>query len=122
LAEPSISTNLHLPESMRTRLDILLFSPLEGRVPKGAYQRFFLERLHEFFGQRQLDLSSYLDAMPGERIVRGSRETLDALEARLAATNPKEVTHEDHHLPSADGARAHRQGPAAPPVPLHGGA
>lgn len=89
LAEPSVSTNLHLPESMRTRLDLLLFSPLEGRVPKGAYQRFFLERLHEFFGQRQLDVGSFLDAMPGERIVRGSPETLAALQARLEASQPQ---------------------------------
>ena len=34
--EPSLATNLHLPESARTRLDLLLYSPLEGRVPKGA--------------------------------------------------------------------------------------
>ncbi|HQR20771.1 MAG TPA: hypothetical protein PKV98_07885 [Burkholderiaceae bacterium] len=83
--EPSLATNLHLPESVRTRLDLLLHSPLEGRVPKGAYQRFFLERLTEFFGTRQLDLSPYVSSLPGERVVRGSPETLAVLEAALQA-------------------------------------
>lgn len=83
--EPSVATNLHLPESARTRLDLLLHSPLEGRVPKGAYQRFFLERLHEFFGTRQFDLSPYVGSLPGERVVRGSPETLAVLEAVLQA-------------------------------------
>lgn len=81
--EPSLATNLHLPESARTRLDLLLYSPLEGRVPKGAYQRFFLERLSDFFGTRTLDLSPYVSALPGVHVVRGSPETLAVLEAAL---------------------------------------
>jgi len=58
--DPSIATNLHLPESVRTRLDLLLFSELEGRVPKGAYQRFFLERITEFFATKAVDFSGAL--------------------------------------------------------------
>ena len=81
--EPSIATNLHLPESVRTRLDLLLFSEVEGRVPKGAYQRFFLERLSEFFSSRPLDLSPYFGSLPGERTVRGNPQTIAALEAAL---------------------------------------
>lgn len=81
--EPSVATNLHLPESARTRLDLVLFSAVEGRVPKGAYQRFFLERLSEFFDTRALDLSPYVGSLPGERVVRGHPTTLAELEVAL---------------------------------------
>jgi len=81
--EPSVATNLHLPESVRVRLDLLLFSEVEGRVPKGAYQRFFSERLAEFFSTRPLDLSPYIGSLPGERVVRGTPQAIAALEAVL---------------------------------------
>jgi hypothetical protein len=83
--EPSIPTNIALPEGLRTRLDLILHSEVEGRVPKGAYQRFFSERLVEFFNQRQLDLSPYLGSLPGERVVRADATTAAALEALLKA-------------------------------------
>lgn len=38
-----------IPETLRGQLDLLLFSPLEGCVPKGAYSSFIAERLREFF-------------------------------------------------------------------------
>lgn len=44
---------LMLPEDIRAKLDLLLFSEVEGRVPKGAYQRFFIERINEFFEARK---------------------------------------------------------------------
>lgn len=44
-----VPLKLMLPESERTRLDLHLFSALEGRVPQGAYQNFFRERIREFF-------------------------------------------------------------------------
>ncbi|QGH72972.1 MAG: hypothetical protein [Siphoviridae sp. ctdEk19] len=37
--------HLSLPEDVLAKLDLLLFCPVEGRVPQGAYQKFFLERL-----------------------------------------------------------------------------
>jgi hypothetical protein len=81
--EPSVATNLHLPESMRTKLDLILFSPLESRVPKGAYQKFFLARLVEFFETKVLDLGPYLGVLPGEATVRGRPEIIASLEAAL---------------------------------------
>lgn len=90
LVDPSVSTNLHLPESVRTRIDLLLFSELEGRVPKGAYQRFFLERLNDFFTTRALDLAPYLGSLPGEHVVRARPDTIEAFERVLqAATSQK---------------------------------
>lgn len=79
------SSELHvsLPEDLRTRLDLLLFSELENRVPKGAYMHFFVARLIEFFEHRPLDLSPYLGTLPGERVVRGHPDTLAILQAKL---------------------------------------
>lgn len=40
---------LHLPEDIRAKLDLYLFSDIEGRIPQGAYQQFLTERINEFF-------------------------------------------------------------------------
>lgn len=45
--ERPVPLNLKLPESMRARLDLLLWSSVEGRVPRGAYQSFFIGLLTE---------------------------------------------------------------------------
>lgn len=42
---------LHLPETEATRLDLYLWSPSQQRVPHGAYQAFFIERIKEFFNR-----------------------------------------------------------------------
>lgn len=48
-------TDLHLmlPESIRAKLDLLLFSEVEGRVPHGEYQRFIVGLIREFFARGQ---------------------------------------------------------------------
>lgn len=83
--EPSVALNVSLPEPWRVRLDLLLFSESEQRVPKGAYRQFFIERLADFFGTRELDLSPFLGSLPGERTIRGKPETVEALAALLKA-------------------------------------
>jgi hypothetical protein len=40
---------LHIPEDLKARLDLLLWSDLEQRVPLGAYQRLFIELLNQYF-------------------------------------------------------------------------
>lgn len=47
LRPTQLTTNL--PEDLRAKLDIHLFSTIEGRVPHGAYSRFLVERIKEFF-------------------------------------------------------------------------
>ncbi len=42
--------NLALPEDIRARMDLLLFSPLEGRVPHGAYSRFICDLIRKELG------------------------------------------------------------------------
>jgi len=76
-----VALTLKLPESVRARLDLLLFSALEGRVPKGAYQDFFAARIQEFFEHRQLDLQPY--GFPTGCYISATKETLKELEYRL---------------------------------------
>lgn len=38
-----------IPEDLRLKLDLYLFSDVEGRIPKGAYQDFICARIREFF-------------------------------------------------------------------------
>jgi hypothetical protein len=40
-----------LPEDIRAKLDLYLYSSVEGRVPVGAYQRFIIERIRDFFAR-----------------------------------------------------------------------
>ncbi len=48
---------LKLPEDLRAKLDLYLFSDLEGRVPQGKYQEFFIARIKEFFEKVSHDQS-----------------------------------------------------------------
>lgn len=50
---PSVQLNLALREDIRARLDLLLYSPLEQRVPQGAYQQFFEALLLEYFNRKE---------------------------------------------------------------------
>ena len=38
-----------LPEDVWLRLTSHLYSPVEKRVPKGAYQKFLVDRINEYF-------------------------------------------------------------------------
>jgi len=44
------------PEDVRVKLDLHLYSEVEQRVPKGAYQAFLVDRIRKFFSHRQLQL------------------------------------------------------------------
>jgi uncharacterized protein YcgL (UPF0745 family) len=46
-----------IPEDLRARLDLYLYSEVENRVPFGAYQKFFVERMKEFFSEKRKYLS-----------------------------------------------------------------
>lgn len=81
---PSRPLNLSFPEDLRARLDLVLFSSVEGCVPQGAYKEFFSARTREFFAWRRLDLAPY--GLPPGFFVSGPPEMLDALRARLSTT------------------------------------
>ena len=46
------------PEDIRAKLDLFLFSEVEGCVPKGAIQTFLLDRIREFFTNVPVTLPS----------------------------------------------------------------
>ena len=71
-----------LPEDIRGRLDLHLYSELEDRVPKGAYQRFLIERIQEFFDSRPLDIGE-LCGLSTSAVVRGSPSVIKLLEQLL---------------------------------------
>ena len=76
-----------LPEDVRARLDLHLFSTLENRVPKGAYQQFFIERIREFFDSKVLDLSEFCRVPTRGTVVRGSEASVNLLREMLRGSN-----------------------------------
>lgn len=80
---PCVPLKTHLPIDLRTRLDLHLFSEVEGRVPKGAYQRLLTKLLTQFFEGRTLDLAPYVSALPEVYVVSGTPQTLEVLKTRL---------------------------------------
>jgi hypothetical protein len=64
------------PEDVRVKLDLHLFSTIEGRVPKGAYQTFLVDRIRTFFSNKQLQL-------PSGAWVEGSPEAIAFVEDLL---------------------------------------
>lgn len=44
-----VQLTTNIPEDLRAKLDLHLFSAVEGRVPHGAYSKFLGERIREFF-------------------------------------------------------------------------
>ena len=77
------NSGLHvmLPPDLKARLDIILYSDLEGRVPKGAYKEFLTNRLVEYFHWQRLDLSPY--GFPKGYYIVGQPEILEALIPKL---------------------------------------
>lgn len=81
----SIKLTTALPEDLKTKLDLFLYSELEGRIPKGAHQRFFVERIQDFFNTQSLDLSPYC-RLPTSASVRGSSASISLLTELLRGT------------------------------------
>lgn len=83
---PSAELRIAISQDLRTRLDEMLFSELEDRVPHGAYSRFFNLMLTQVLIFKTLDLSPFLGTNPGEAIVRADPATLTRLKAHLEQT------------------------------------
>jgi hypothetical protein len=76
---PNEHIHTTIPRALHQRLTAHLTSELEGKVPAGALQKFFVGRIYEFFNHRSLDLSPFLGSMPGEFVVQGSAESIEQL-------------------------------------------
>lgn len=73
-----------IPEDLRQQLDDHLFSPAQGRVPKGAYTDLICGLLRQYFSNPTMDLNPYLPGtMPGEVVISGTPDSLEALRRHL---------------------------------------
>jgi hypothetical protein len=46
---PTKRVHTRIREDLMVKVDLLLYSPLEGKIPFGAYQNFFTELVVEYF-------------------------------------------------------------------------
>ena len=49
----TIYKNIGLPEDLVAKVELELFSEVEGKIPFGAQQEFFTELLREYFNNKQ---------------------------------------------------------------------
>lgn len=57
--EPRELLHLSIPAETKTKLDNLLFDPIEGKVPHGAYARFIAARVEEYTTWDSMPLHQY---------------------------------------------------------------
>ena len=83
----AITPNQHvhttIPADLGIRVELLLHSELEGKVPRGAWQDLIVQLLTQHLDHRSLDLSPFVGALPGIHVVRAPAQTLAALSALL---------------------------------------
>lgn len=83
-AVPGRDVHVVLAEEDAARLELHLWSAAEQRIPYAARQRFFTERLKEFFSRQSIDLAAYFPNLPsGMFIVYGADSTMTVLKERL---------------------------------------
>ena len=80
---PAIPLEVSLDPGLRARLDLLLYSEVEQRVPRGAYKRFFESLLVAALDWTQFDLSPYAGTLPGELTLRARPEVVAKLRSLL---------------------------------------
>jgi len=67
--------------ALKQKVDLLLFSEVEGRVPKGSHSAFAEARFREFFEHGKLSLDRF--GFPPGYFVTGPKEMLEELTKRL---------------------------------------
>ncbi len=73
---PNRHIHTTIPPDLAVRMELYLYSEVEGRAPKGAIQQFLIQRIREFFDLKSLDLSPFLGSQPGEHLVQGNTHTI----------------------------------------------
>jgi hypothetical protein len=81
---PSVQLNLALSQPIHAELHAHLWSPLEQRVPPGAYQRFMEGLLRKYFRHESLDLAPWTGAASGALIISGPPEAIHSLKGLLS--------------------------------------
>jgi hypothetical protein len=79
-----VRLEIQIPEDLHARLELFLFSELEGVVPYGAYSKFLLARIREFFNQEELDLGEFSGILPRHNyLIRSSKQNIEQLKLLL---------------------------------------
>lgn len=78
---PTEHLHLKLEASSRARLDLHLFSDLEGRVPKGSHKAWVEDRIREYFDWKTLDLAPF--GFPQGFFVRGPADMIEYLQTHF---------------------------------------
>lgn len=73
--------HITVPAAEKQRVELLLFSTAEKRVPQGAWQAFLLERIREYFDYATLDLSAY--GYPSGFFVRAPKAMMEYIKQRM---------------------------------------
>lgn len=71
-----VKLHTHIAEDLRAKIDLHLYSSLEGRVPVGAYRQFFEQLIKEYFSRQNLRLTP-------EHVIWGSPETIEFMKRLL---------------------------------------
>lgn len=80
---PARALTTHLDEELLAKVDLLLVDDVEGKVPKGAYQRLFTTLLQRMFEEEEMDIGPELNQPFGIYKIRATPATLAALRQRL---------------------------------------
>ena len=80
---PSQDLHIKLAGEDATKLELYLYSEAEQRVPFAARQRFFTERMREFFERASLDLALYFPALAPGSYVYSNQALVEHLKAIL---------------------------------------
>lgn len=81
---PSVKVKISFPVDVLAKLNLHLYSELEGKVPFAAHQRFFVDRITEYFNNKHLDLAPYVTgAAAGSLIISGHPEVISILKGLL---------------------------------------
>ncbi len=78
---PNEHLHVTLIPALKQRLDLHLFSAVEGRIPKGAHKEFVENLIREFFEYKQLPLEPF--GFPVGYFITGPIVMVEALTKRL---------------------------------------
>lgn len=80
---PNEEIHITVPQDVKGKLAIHLWSNTEGKVPFGAYNDFFRARLQEYFDRGSLDLAPFVAACPPGSLVFGPKHLILLLNQQL---------------------------------------
>lgn len=82
---PALVPNEHfhitIEPALKQRLDLILFSDVEQRIPRGSHKEFFEARLREWLTWKKQPLELF--GFPAGYFIAGPSEMVEALVARL---------------------------------------